>query len=132
MISEISSCDAIIICPSNPFVSIDPILSLKEIKNILKEKYVLAVSPLIGGKAIKGPLAKIFNELNIEPSVGAIAEHYHEILNCLFIDEIDRNEIPLNKQSSIIFEVTNIFLPDLQSRIKLADEIIGFLIKNQK
>jgi LPPG:FO 2-phospho-L-lactate transferase len=123
-------CDAVIICPSNPFVSIDPILSLKGIKHILKEKYVIAVSPLIGGKAIKGPLARMFLDKNIEPSVWAIANHYREVLNCLFIDVMDQDEMALNDHSSIILKATKIFLPEIESRIKLAAEIVGFLKDN--
>jgi LPPG:FO 2-phospho-L-lactate transferase len=122
--------DAVIICPSNPFVSIDPILSLKGIKDILKEKYVIAVSPLIGGKAIKGPLAKMFLDMSIEPSVWAIADHYGEVLNCLFIDAMDQDEMVLNDHSSIILKATRIFLPEIESRIKLAAEIVGFLKDN--
>lgn len=127
VIDAIKTSDAVIICPSNPFVSIDPIISLKGIKDILKEKYVIAVSPLIGGKAIKGPLAKMFIEMNIEPSVRAIADHYGDFLDCLFIDHSDQNDIALKHQSCIISKATNIFLPDLNSRVKLAAEIVGFL-----
>jgi LPPG:FO 2-phospho-L-lactate transferase len=122
--------DAVIICPSNPFVSIDPILSLKGINDILKQKYVVAVSPLIGGKAIKGPLARMFLDMNIEPSVWAIADHYGEVLNCLFIDVMDQDEMVLNDHSSIILKATRIFLPEIESRIKLAAEIVEFLKDN--
>ena len=127
VIDAIKTSDAVIICPSNPFVSIDPILSLRGIKDILKEKNVIAVSPLIGGKAIKGPLAKMFRDLNIEPSVRAIADHYGEILDCLFIDEIDQDDMAFKDHSCIISRATKILLPDIDSRIKLAAEIIGFL-----
>ena len=129
VLEAITASDAVVICPSNPFVSIDPILSLKGIKSILEEKYVLAVSPLVGGKAIKGPLAKMFIELNIEPSVDAIADHYGDLLDCLFIDDIDQDEIPLKNHSSIILKVTDIIIPDVESRKRLASEIVTFLKK---
>jgi LPPG:FO 2-phospho-L-lactate transferase len=121
--------DAIVICPSNPFVSIDPILSLTGIKSLLEGKYVLAVSPLVGGKAIKGPLAKMFLELNIKPTVDAIKEHYQEILDCLFIDNLDKDESAIDNHSGIILKATDIMLPDIASRIRLATEIVTFLQK---
>ena len=130
VLEAITASDAVVICPSNPFVSIDPILSLKGIKPILQEKYVLAVSPLVGAKAIKGPLAKMFKELSIEPSVKAIADHYGDLLDCLFIDNLDHDEIPLRNHSSIILKVSDIIIPDIESRKRLAAEIVTFLQKN--
>jgi LPPG:FO 2-phospho-L-lactate transferase len=127
VLDSIKTSDAVVICPSNPFVSIDPILSLEGIKSILEDKYVIAVSPLIGRKAIKGPLAKMFIEMNIEPSVNSITDHYQEFLNCMFIDDTDKAEIPLKKHSSIILKATNIMLPDIENRIRLATEIVSFL-----
>lgn len=131
VLKSLELCDAVVICPSNPFVSIDPVLSLNGIKTILKEKFVIAVSPLIGNKAIKGPLAKMFIEMNIEPTVGAIADHYREFLDCLFIHDTDVNEMPLDKRSCIISKATNILLPDIDSRMKLAAEIVEFIKENQ-
>ena len=131
VLSAIESSDAVIICPSNPLVSIDPILSLKGINQLIKEKYVVAVSPLIGKKAIKGPLGKMFLEMNIEPSINAIVDHYNEFLKCIFIDETDKGEMPLKMHSSIISKATNIFLPDIASRVKLASEIVGFIKEKQ-
>lgn len=127
VISAIKKCDAVVICPSNPFVSVDPILALNGISQLLEEKYVIAVSPIIGKKAIKGPLAKMFLELMIEPSISAIVEHYQEMLDCIFIDEKDKGELPLKDHSSIILKTTNIMLPDIDSRIKLAAEIVDFV-----
>ena len=129
VMEAIKASDAVVICPSNPFVSIDPILALKGIKSILKEKYVLAVSPIVGSNAIKGPLAKMFKELNINPSIKAIADHYGDLLDCLFIDTSDLDEDSLKDRSSIILNVSDIIIPDLESRKKLASEIVNFLMK---
>ena len=130
VLKAITASDAVVFCPSNPFVSIDPILSLKGIKSILDEKYVLAVSPLVGSKAIKGPLAKMFNELNIKPSIDAIIDHYGDLLDCLFIDATDHYEIAAKAHSSIILNVSNIIIPDVESRKRLALEIVTFIKKN--
>lgn len=82
---------AIIICPSNPYVSIDPILSLPDIWEALKTRGVplVAVSPIIGGNTIKGPAAKMMAELGVHPSAGSIASHYGEFLDGLVIDLTD-------------------------------------------
>jgi len=128
VLKAIKDSDAIIICPSNPFVSIDPILSLEGIRPLLKDKFVLAVSPIVGSKAIKGPLAKMFKELNIEPSVKAVIYHYGDLLDCLFIDNTDA-DIMSNVHSSIILKASDIIIPHVESRIVLASEIVSFLKK---
>ena len=81
LIGRIDEADIVIICPSNPWVSIGPILSIKEINNAIKKKKVIAVSPLIKGSAVKGPTAKIYCELGIKPTTIAIANHYKELLS---------------------------------------------------
>ena len=83
---------AILICPSNPYLSIDPILGIPGLKNALRASGapVVAVSPLIGGQAVKGPTAKIMRELGIEASPRAVALHYGDLLNGLVIDAADR------------------------------------------
>jgi len=86
---------AVVICPSNPFISIDPILSLPEIREALRacEPPVVAVSPIIGGKAVKGPTAKMMAELGLPVDAAAVARHYGEILDHYVADEADQNEV---------------------------------------
>ena len=80
--------EAIILAPSNPYISIDPILRLKGMKTALKNAGapIVAVSPIIGGKAIKGPAAKIMQELGNDVSVLSIAAHYQDLIDGLVID----------------------------------------------
>ena len=82
---------AVILAPSNPFVSIDPVLALPNLKNIIKESHspVIAISPIVGDEALKGPAAKMMKELGIPPSVVEIARHYKDFVEFLIIDEID-------------------------------------------
>lgn len=82
---------AIVVCPSNPYLSIDPILAVPGLAAALRAPGVpvVAVSPLIGGRAVKGPTAKIMRELGIEASNRAIAAHYGDLLDGLVIDESD-------------------------------------------
>ena len=86
---------AVVICPSNPFISIDPILSLPGIREALRacEAPVVAVSPIIGGKAVKGPTAKMMAELGLPVDAVAVARHYGDILDHYVADEVDANEV---------------------------------------
>ena len=129
VMAALDACDAVVICPSNPFVSVDPILSLKRVRDILKEKYVVAVSPIIGGKAVKGPLKKMYDERGVEPTPAAIALHYKDFLDCIYLDNKDEGYGKIIKQSGIIFQVTNIMMPDLENRIRLAEEIYQYIKK---
>ncbi|MBT4888416.1 MAG: 2-phospho-L-lactate transferase [Rhodospirillales bacterium] len=84
----------IVLCPSNPYLSIDPILAVPGIVEALKatDVPVIAVSPIVGGLALKGPLGKIMGELGLEPSSLSIAKHYGDLLDVLVIDEGDAHE----------------------------------------
>jgi LPPG:FO 2-phospho-L-lactate transferase len=86
-----STTRAVLIAPSNPFLSIDPILALPEIRAALRDTKVpvVAVSPLIAGQAVKGPTAKLMLELGLPVSAAAIANHYADILDGMLIDERD-------------------------------------------
>ena len=85
---------AIVICPSNPYLSIDPLLILPGIRQSLVETDVpvIAVSPIVGGEALKGPTAKIMMEMGLEVSSASIAAHYRDFLDCLVIDHGDYGE----------------------------------------
>ncbi len=82
---------AVIICPSNPYISIDPILSLPGMRDALARcaAPIVGVAPIIGGKAVKGPLAKIMNERGIEVSPVAVARHYRDFLDAFVVDHSD-------------------------------------------
>ncbi len=87
--------EAVVICPSNPFLSIDPVLSLPGVREALRacRAPVIAVSPIIGGKAVKGPTAKIMAELGLPVGAAAIARHYEDILDIFIVDEADAREV---------------------------------------
>ena len=97
-LQTIQEADLVVIAPSNPWVSIDPILWLKDMKEALTNKFVIAVSPIIQGKAIKGPAAKMFTELGIEPSSLAVLQHYSDLLDLFVYDSSEKpfsaNDIP--------------------------------------
>ncbi len=88
----------VLIAPSNPWVSIDPILAVPGIREALEGKTVVAVSPIIGGKAVKGPAAKMYRELGIEPSALAVARHYRAWLSGFVLDTQDAALAPAIQQ----------------------------------
>jgi LPPG:FO 2-phospho-L-lactate transferase len=81
----------IIVCPSNPWLSIDPILAIPGMREAIRASGapVIAVTPLIGGKAVKGPTAKIMAELGLPPDVASIARHYDNLLDLMVVDAAD-------------------------------------------
>ena len=122
----------IIICPSNPFVSIDPILQVSGVLDRIVERRipVVAISPIIGGQALKGPAAKMMRELGKTPSASAVAEHYltiyGDILTGFIIDEEDRILESNLSGMGLQTTVTNTVMITLQDRINLAYESLRF------
>ena len=84
--------EAVVICPSNPYLSVDPILAVPGARASLARcaAPVVAVSPIVGGRAIKGPAAKIMSELGVEASAAAVAARYRDLLDGFILDETDR------------------------------------------
>lgn len=82
---------AVVICPSNPFISVDPILAVPGMRAAIAGcgAPVIAVSPIIGGKAVKGPTAKMMAELGLEASAAGVARHYGALLSHYVLDEAD-------------------------------------------
>jgi LPPG:FO 2-phospho-L-lactate transferase len=115
----------IIICPSNPYLSVDPILSIGPLRKLLESRRVpsVAVSPVIGGKAVKGPTAKIMGELGIEVTPRSIARHYADFIDGLVIDRLDAGMVSDVDVKSF---VTNTLMVDMDTRISLARDVLAF------
>jgi LPPG:FO 2-phospho-L-lactate transferase len=90
-----SSCQAIVICPSNPFISVEPILAIPGVRQAMIDSPapIIAVSPIIAGQAVKGPTAKMMKELGLDPSAGTVAHRYHDLLDGYVIDHADMSEV---------------------------------------
>lgn len=82
---------AVVICPSNPFISVEPILAVPGVREAVAAcgAPVLAVSPIVGGRAVKGPTAKMMRELGLEVSAATVAERYRDLLDGYVVDEAD-------------------------------------------
>jgi LPPG:FO 2-phospho-L-lactate transferase len=90
VLAAIDAADLVVIGPSNPYVSIDPILSRPSVREALQKKLVLAVSPIVGGAAVKGPLAEMIPALRGEPpSAAAVARHYDGLVSGMIVQRGD-------------------------------------------
>ena len=118
-----------LIAPSNPYLSIDPILSIDKIKQTLmhSNKPRVAVSPIIGRDSVKGPTAKIMQEMGLEVNVMTIANHYENLIDGLIIDNTDEEYIQAIESFGIKVKVTNILMHDNDDKTRLAEEAIEFL-----
>jgi LPPG:FO 2-phospho-L-lactate transferase len=117
--------EAVVICPSNPYLSIDPILAIPAWRAALEgcEAPVIAVSPIIGGEAVKGPTAKIMQELGIEVSPLSVARHYAEVVDALVLDESDA---ALASRFEIPVRVVPTLMRTLEDKVRLAGEVLDF------
>ena len=116
----------VVICPSNPFVSVDPLLSIGNTRALLAglEAPVVAISPIVGGTAIKGPTAKMMKELNIPSSAAAVAAHYDGLIDGFVLDEQDRAQQDGIGVPSVVTQSVMLTLDD---RIALARTTLEFL-----
>jgi LPPG:FO 2-phospho-L-lactate transferase len=121
--------EAIIICPSNPYLSVDPILSVPAMRGWIKHTGapVIAVSPIVGGAAIKGPAAKIMQELGVQPSVTSVAAHYRGLIDGLVIDTIDDVHVADIQAMGIATNVTGTVMRSIEDRKTLAQDCLTFL-----
>ncbi|PPQ34509.1 2-phospho-L-lactate transferase [Rhodopila globiformis] len=87
--------EAVVICPSNPFISVEPILAIPGVREAMMacKAPIIAVSPIIAGRAVKGPTAKMMTELGLDPSAGTVAHRYAELLDGYVIDHADMSEV---------------------------------------
>ena len=123
-----SGLKAIVICPSNPFVSVDPILDLPGLRGLLKSARVpiIAVSPIVGGRAIKGPTAKMMRELDIRASATAVARHYQGLITGFVLDECDAAAESEIADLGLTTTVTQTVMSNLEDRIALARDVLAF------
>jgi len=117
--------ELVVICPSNPYLSVDPILAIPGWRAALRAcaTPVIAVSPIIGGRAVKGPTAKIMGELAIEVSPLSVARHYADIVDGFVLDRIDESLAP---QFEIPVRVAHTMMQTLPDKESLAREVLEF------
>lgn len=128
-VKAVNKADAIIICPSNPWVSISPIIEIPGFKPLVTNKTIVAVSPIIGGKTVKGPAAKMFSEMGIEPSATSVAKFYGNLIKGIVIDNVDKEQVHEIERCGIIPIAVNTLMSDNSIRIDLAKEVLSFTEK---
>ncbi|MFP3852814.1 MAG: 2-phospho-L-lactate transferase [Anaerolineales bacterium] len=126
VLTAIEEADLVVMCPSNPWVSLDPILALPGVRDALKQSIVLGVTPIIDGEALKGPAAKMYRELGIEPSAKAVANHYDDILTAFVIDEQDKEQLEPISRLGVIPKVLPTVMTNKQERKTLAKQVLTF------
>ena len=164
--AALQQADAIIIAPSNPFVSVAPILatlSKHSERSAAKSKSahpstpaslhsasahtlsakrgrarrdafscpVLAVSPIVGGQAIKGPAAKMFRELGVEPSALAVAQHYRGLVTHFVLDQVDAEQESAIQSLGMKTLATNTIMQSVDDRARLAAEVVEFVMSDE-
>jgi LPPG:FO 2-phospho-L-lactate transferase len=118
--------DLIVICPSNPFVSIGPILSLPGVKERVRAKGALAVSPIVGGQALKGPAGKMLAELGLDVSAAGVAHYYQGLLRGYVLDQVDAGQAEALRAEGLRVSVTDTIMRDTVGRARLARSVLGF------
>ena len=121
VIDSLKAADLVIFGPSNPYVSIDPILELPAVSEAMAGKPVVAVSPIVGGKAVKGPLAAMIPNLaGVAPSPEAVVRHYGDLLSGIVIEHGDRVELELE-----VLEAGTV-MTNKTDRVRLAEQVLAF------
>ncbi len=117
--------DAIVICPSNPYLSVDPMLAMPGVREALAAQGapVIAVSPIVGGKAIKGPTAKLMGELGLEVTQATVVHHYRGLIDGLVLDTQDRGDA---EGLGVSTYVTDTVMKTIEDRTGLARAVLDF------
>lgn len=119
---------AVLIGPSNPYVSIAPILGLNAVADFLDRRAVpvVAVSPIVGDAAVKGPAAKMMGELGVEISAAGVARHYGDRLDGIVIDRADAALAPALRETGLAVAVAATVMTGAEDRRTLASEVLDF------
>lgn len=129
VIESILESEGIVICPSNPIVSIGPILSIKGVREALKrtEAKVVGISPIVGGATIKGPADKLMRGLGIEVSAYGVAQLYSDFLDYFIIDNVDRALAERIENLGIKVIVTNTIMRSMEDKVRLARLVVDII-----
>jgi LPPG:FO 2-phospho-L-lactate transferase len=131
VLDAIGEADAVVICPSNPFISIGPILAVPGLRYALRETKatVVAITPIIGGKALKGPAADMLRDLGHEVSARGVAEMYRDFVDIFLLDETDAHLAKdLNTLDLEVFNA-NTIMNSLADKRRVAEQVLQAVAK---
>jgi LPPG:FO 2-phospho-L-lactate transferase len=131
VIDAILQADVIIICPSNPFISIGPILSTPGVREALRKTgaEVVAISPIVGGRALKGPAADMLRDLGYEVSASEVAALYQDFLDLFVVDDADASLKYRIEEVGVRVLVTNTVMTTLEDKRRLARFVMDAMPK---
>jgi len=126
VIEAITEASVVMITPSNPLVSVGPILSVAGLRDALKSTAarVVAVSPLVGGRALKGPADRMLRDQGMEANAVSIARIYQDFLDLLVIDDIDKDLMPQIEALGVEVVVTDTIMASMEKKGALARTVI--------
>jgi LPPG:FO 2-phospho-L-lactate transferase len=126
VVEAIAGAEAIIICPSNPFISIGPILAVRGVREALRNnrERVAAISPIVGGRALKGPAAHMMKSMRLRPAAAEVARLYADFVGVFVLDEVDRTQAARVEKLQMRPVVTNTVMRGQRERISLA-RVVG-------
>jgi LPPG:FO 2-phospho-L-lactate transferase len=126
VLSALKTSRLIIVCPSNPIVSIAPILSIRGVREAVKASPAkkVAISPLVRGRPLRGPADRLMRGLGMEPSAKSIAELYKDFLNAFIIDKMDVDLKPKIEKIGLKVVVTNTIMKTLDDKVRLAKVVL--------
>src|SRR5262245_2274992 len=126
VLNAILEADAVIVCPSNPFISIGPILAVPGIRHALKETSApnIAVAPIVGRKALKGPTAEMLRDLGHEVSARAVAGMYSDFLDAFLLDETDEAIADAIRKSGVQVFSANTVMATLDDKQRVAECVL--------
>jgi LPPG:FO 2-phospho-L-lactate transferase len=129
VLTAIVEADAVIICPSNPFISIGPILAVPGVREALRQTRatVVAVTPIIGGKALKGPAADMLRDLGHEVSASAVADMYKDFLDVFILDETDADTASEVQALGTKVSTTDTLMSTLDEKQRVARRVLETL-----
>lgn len=122
-LTAIQEADAVVICPSNPLLSIAPILAVPGMREALLEKPVVAVTPIVSGEAIKGPAAKLMSELGWTVSPPSVAVYYGELLSGFVLDERDAGAYTQADFGCQVWVADSVMVSE-QDKVRLARQVL--------
>jgi LPPG:FO 2-phospho-L-lactate transferase len=122
LLDAIEAAEAIILCPSNPFISIGPILAIPGIRDALRRRrdHVAAISPIVGGRALKGPAAKMMKSMQLRSSAAEVAKLYVDFCGIFVLDDVDRKQAAQVSALDMQPVVTNTIMRGLREKKSLA------------
>ena len=125
--AALTSADVIVFCPSNPYLSLDPILSIGDLRALLRRVRApkIAVAPIVGGKALKGPAAKMMREMGYPVTPVTIAAHFDDVLDGFVLDHEDEAAANHVRMPAL---VTNTIMHDLDDKVRLAEATLRFAV----